>query len=359
MRWRDRRPIADAVAGWLSERPAGEAVEALGGAGVPVALSAPASAVLEDPHLRARGLFSRVAHPKLGELTVIGAPVRFWSDGSMLPAATSRLPGYTPARSSSRTPTFRRTASTNSSRPGPSRDPRPEPRLTTERKSMTDRVLYAKEGRIARLTLNSPENLNAWQFPRHEGGMTIEFREKLQWAREDDDITTVLIDAKGPSFSSGADVTHIGNVYGIGDGKENKRRRPSQRTRLQRDDEVVSFYRELFLFPKITVAQVQGVCLGLGFILVSCCDLAVAAEDARLHALRPAHGTRGQLDGLQPSRARHRAQARARICCSRAAPSAARRPPSGDRSTRRCRSTSSREAAQALRCCSDSIVFPY
>jgi enoyl-CoA hydratase len=146
---------------------------------------------------------------------------------------------------------------------------------------MTDRVLYAKEGRVARLTLNSPENLNAWQFPRHEGGMTIEFREKLDRAREDDAVTTVLIDAKGPSFSSGADVTHIGNVYGIGDGKENKQRRPSQRTRLQRDDELVSFYRELFLFPKITVAQVQGVCLGLGFILVSCCDLAVAADDAR------------------------------------------------------------------------------
>jgi enoyl-CoA hydratase len=146
---------------------------------------------------------------------------------------------------------------------------------------MTDRVLYSKEGRVARLTLNSPENLNAWQFPRHEGGMTIEFREKLDRAREDDDVTTVLIDAAGPSFSSGADVTHIGNVYGIGDGKENKTRRPSQRTRLQRDDELVSFYKELFLFPKVTIAQVQGACLGLGFILVSCCDLAVAAADAR------------------------------------------------------------------------------
>jgi enoyl-CoA hydratase len=146
---------------------------------------------------------------------------------------------------------------------------------------MTDRVRYRKEGRIARLTLNSPENLNAWQFPRHEGGMTIEFREKLDRAREDDDVTTVLIDAVGPSFSAGADVTHIGHVYGIGDGKQDRRRRPSQRTRLQRDGELVSFYRELFLFPKITVAQVQGVCLGLGFILVSCCDLAVAADDAR------------------------------------------------------------------------------
>jgi len=142
-------------------------------------------------------------------------------------------------------------------------------------------VLYKREGRVARITLNSPENLNAFQFPRHEGGMTAELREKLDMARYDDEVTTVLIDAVGPSFSSGADVTHIGNVYEMGDGKENKRRRPSQRVRLERDGELVGFFRDLMLFPKITVAQVQGVCLGLGFILVSACDLAVAAEDAR------------------------------------------------------------------------------
>ena len=145
---------------------------------------------------------------------------------------------------------------------------------------MPDRVLYEKQGRIARLTLNSPENLNAWQFPRHEGGMTREFAEKMAEIADDDDITVVVIDAAGKAFSSGADVKHIGHVYGMGTGDDGKRR-PSQRIRLQRDNELVGFYKDLFLFPKVTIAQVHGVCLGLGFILVSCCDMAVAAEDAR------------------------------------------------------------------------------
>ena len=145
---------------------------------------------------------------------------------------------------------------------------------------MPDRVLYEKQGRIARLTLNSPENLNAWQFPRHEGGMTREFADRMAEIADDDDVTVVVIDANGKAFSSGADVKHIGHVYGMGTGDDGKRR-PSQRIRLQRDNELVNFYRDVFLFPKVTIAQVHGVCLGLGFILVSCCDLAVAADDAR------------------------------------------------------------------------------
>src|SRR6202000_434033 len=56
---------------------------------------------------------------------------------------------------------------------------------------------------------------------------------------------------------------------------------PSQRVRLARDAELVAFYKELMLYPKITIAAVHGVCLGLGFILVSGCDLVVAAADAR------------------------------------------------------------------------------
>ena len=146
---------------------------------------------------------------------------------------------------------------------------------------MSDLVLYQKEGRIARVTLNSPKNLNAWTFPRHPGGMTAAFIEKMNLAAEDDDVTVVIIDSSGRAFSSGADVTHVGFVYGMGNGKDDKRR-PSQRIRLKLDDELMGFYKWLFLFPKVTIAQVNGVCLGLGFIITSFCDLCVAAKDAKL-----------------------------------------------------------------------------
>lgn len=145
---------------------------------------------------------------------------------------------------------------------------------------MSDLVLYEKTGRIARVTLNSPKNLNAWTFPHHKGGMTEAFIEKMKLAAEDDDVTVVIIDSSGRAFSSGADVTHVGYVYGMGTGKPGERR-ASQRVRLKLDAELMDFYKWLFLFPKITIAQVNGVCLGLGFIITSFCDLCVAADDAR------------------------------------------------------------------------------
>jgi len=145
---------------------------------------------------------------------------------------------------------------------------------------MSDLVLYKKEGRVARVTLNSPSNLNAFTFPKHPGGMTEALVAKMQLAADDDDVTAVIIDGAGRAFSSGADVKHIGFVYGIGTGKSD--RRASQRIRLQRDGELMDFYRWVMLFPKITIAQVHGACVGLGFLLVSCCDLCVASEDARL-----------------------------------------------------------------------------
>lgn len=92
-RWRERETIAGIVADWLAKRTAGDAVEALGAAGVPVSVSAPASSVRDDPHLRHRGLFAQVSHPKLGALTVIGAPVRFWNDGGLKPPVSSPLLG--------------------------------------------------------------------------------------------------------------------------------------------------------------------------------------------------------------------------------------------------------------------------
>jgi crotonobetainyl-CoA:carnitine CoA-transferase CaiB-like acyl-CoA transferase len=93
VRWRERGPVIRVVEEWIRARPARAAVDALGVAGVPVAISAPASVLRSDPHLLARGVFSQVTHPKMGDLTVIGSPVRFWKDGGLRPAGRSPLLG--------------------------------------------------------------------------------------------------------------------------------------------------------------------------------------------------------------------------------------------------------------------------
>jgi crotonobetainyl-CoA:carnitine CoA-transferase CaiB-like acyl-CoA transferase len=84
-RWERRLEAEQALEGWLAQRPASESVALLGRAGVPAALSSSATELLHDPHLRERGFFRISAYGALGELTFLGAPVRFGRIASPVP----------------------------------------------------------------------------------------------------------------------------------------------------------------------------------------------------------------------------------------------------------------------------------
>lgn len=142
-------------------------------------------------------------------------------------------------------------------------------------------VLYDTKGNIATITLNNLKTLNAWDFPGQKG-LTDDFHSALNLAEDDDDVKVVIIKGAGRAFSSGHDLNTVGFVYGMGTGKEGERR-PSQRIRLKVDRKTFDEnHRRLFLFPKVTIAQIHGYCLGEGLILAECCDLAVAADDAQI-----------------------------------------------------------------------------
>jgi CoA:oxalate CoA-transferase len=67
------------VAAWVAERTTEEVLSALGprGARLPVARVAAPEALALDPHLLARGMIERHAHPTLGEVVFHGNPLRF------------------------------------------------------------------------------------------------------------------------------------------------------------------------------------------------------------------------------------------------------------------------------------------
>jgi crotonobetainyl-CoA:carnitine CoA-transferase CaiB-like acyl-CoA transferase len=76
-RWSRRSEIEAALVAWLADRPASESVEILAAGGVPAGMSSPASVLRRDPHLNARGFFRHVPYPALGDLMLLGAPLRF------------------------------------------------------------------------------------------------------------------------------------------------------------------------------------------------------------------------------------------------------------------------------------------
>ncbi|MBW2270352.1 MAG: enoyl-CoA hydratase/isomerase family protein [Deltaproteobacteria bacterium] len=161
-----------------------------------------------------------------------------------------------------------------------------------------ENVICERQGAIARITLNKPEKLNAFDFPG-QGGMFDDFQAALGEVEEDDDVKVVIIKGSGRAFSSGHDLNTIYNVYGGGQGKKGERR-PSQRARLNIDRKWIEGHQRIMLFPKITIAQIHGHCLGEGVAIMEMCDVAIAAEDAQVGHVEQRIGFAGSGINLIP-----------------------------------------------------------
>ncbi len=125
------------------------------------------------------------------------------------------------------------------------------------------RVLTAREGAVAVITLDRPDKLNAIT-PQ----MTAALGRALDNIEDDDGVRAIVIEGAGRAFSAGFDLE-----AGEWDSLESIRRE------METDfDMILRFWN----CPKPTVAALHGYCLGGALELALACDLAVAAQDTRL-----------------------------------------------------------------------------
>ncbi|MEK7681953.1 MAG: enoyl-CoA hydratase/isomerase family protein [Chloroflexota bacterium] len=133
-------------------------------------------------------------------------------------------------------------------------------------------VLYAAQDHVARITLNRPQRLNAL-----DNVLWGELRQALEQAERDDDVRIVVLRGAGPSFCAGED---LGNEGTDEVSPWDPRRKPYLADLLAVEERRMNFWRYLFYYPKDTIAQVHGYCLGFGCNLQMCCGSAIATEDA-------------------------------------------------------------------------------
>jgi len=124
---------------------------------------------------------------------------------------------------------------------------------------MPGTVLYERDGRIATITYNRPEALNA---------INMELRLDLDAAwtrfRDDDEAWVAIVTGAGRAFSAGADLRDAARPRG---------------TTHWETPSLTSLESGLEVW-KPTIAAVNGYCLGFALTLVAACDFAVASERA-------------------------------------------------------------------------------
>ena len=125
-------------------------------------------------------------------------------------------------------------------------------------------VVFDKADRIATLTLNRPERLNAMNRT-----MLAEINRACDAVEADDDVRVLVVTGAGAAFSSGFDL------------KEQMETQPTGasdwRGILEQDFDAIMRFWSL---AKPTIAAVHGHCLAGACELAMACDITIAAEDA-------------------------------------------------------------------------------
>ncbi len=125
-------------------------------------------------------------------------------------------------------------------------------------------IQLAYDSGIATITLNRPDKRNAISF---------ELIDDLLRALKEvgaSDALVLIVTGAGKAFSSGMDLDNLKALLG---------RSPQQN--LQDSETMVTLFRSLYEFPKVTIAAVNGPAIAGGTGLALLCDFTLAVPEAK------------------------------------------------------------------------------
>ncbi len=129
---------------------------------------------------------------------------------------------------------------------------------------MTDKILTERSGDIARIVFNQPEKRNAVSLEMWEA-----VEEAVTRFQSDTGVRILILSgAGGKAFVSGADVSKF------------ESERASEEGVARYNATTKRVYDMIEAFPRPTIAQIDGFCIGGGVALALCCDVRICGASS-------------------------------------------------------------------------------
>jgi len=141
---------------------------------------------------------------------------------------------------------------------------------------MYEEILYEVDEPIATVTLNRPDQLNAWTDK-----MGTEVKHALHQAEQDERVVVIVLTGAGRGFCAGADMN---NLAAISDGGGMGSRAPDELAADPGDAEMAEGFRGNYSYltslRKPIVAAINGACAGMALPIALYCDVRFASDRA-------------------------------------------------------------------------------